>query len=324
MSLTDSLKMIRTQTRRRSFGKILESLIADVTRGLFLSKSLEKFRATFGELFINIVKVGETSGTLPENLNYLALELKKRHELRGKVRGALIYPAIIFFVTIVIATTLIVFVFPKLLPLFRSLKVELPITTRLLIAVAGFLTNYGLWVILGLIVLIILFILLLRAQGFRKVVHRLAISLPLFGKIVVEVNLVNSSRTLGLLLKSGVRIVEAVNITADTLINLVYQRELKSAAEKVRKGEFISKHFVLKKKFFPAIFTNMVAVGENTGNLTENLNYLAEYYESEVDDFVKNLSGTLEPILLIFMGVLVGFIALSFITPLYKLTQGIR
>ena len=324
MTLLNVLKMIRNQPHSNFFRKIMDSLITDVTNGVFLSKSLEKFKSTFGGLFINIIKVAETSGTLPENLNYLAQELRKRHELQSKVRGALIYPIIILVVTIVIATSMIIFVFPKLLPLFASLKVELPLPTKILLFIADFLTDYGLWFFLGLVIFLGAFRLSLRLKSFRFLLHRFLIFLPLFGKVMVNLNLVNSARTLSLLLRSGVKIVEAINITSDTITNLVYKREFTKSSEVVRKGEFLSKYFGKKKKYFPTIFVNMVEVGENTGNLTDNLNYLAEYYEGEVDDFVRNLSGIIEPIMLIFMGVIVGFIALAFITPMYKLTQGLR
>lgn len=324
MSLLDSLRMLRNQKHKKSFYKVIDTLIVDVTSGIFLSKSLEKFSATFGPLFINVIKIAETSGTLPENLNYLAQELQKRQELVGKIRGAMIYPIIIFFVTIIIATGMVVFVFPKLLPLFSSLHVELPLTTRMLIALTRFLSAFGLWVLLGLVIAAINGYLLVRLKTIKHLLHRLLLRLPIFGEIAVYVNLVTISRTIGLLLKSGIQIIDAINITANVVSNLVYREKLAEAAEQVRKGEFISKYFTSRPKYFPSIFSNMVEVGENTGNLSENFNYLGGYYEAEVDDFVKNLSSIVEPIMLVFMGVIVGFIALSFITPLYKLTQGLR
>lgn len=324
MTLIDSLKMIRNQAQTRGLKKILDSLIKDISGGNFLSKGLERFYGAFGELFISVIKVAEASGTLPENLNYLAEELKKRHEIIVKVRNSMIYPAIIMVVTIVIATSMMIFVFPKLLPIFTSLKVELPLTTKILIAIAKFLSAYGIPVLIGVVVLVIAVRLFMKIGGFKFFAHEILIYLPLFGRIVIDVNTVNTSRTLSLLLKSGVGIVEAIEITGKTLTNVVYQRHLHAAADMVRRGEFLSKYFTSRSKYFPSIFTNMVAVGENTGNLTQNLDYLSEYYENEVDEFLKNLSSIVEPILLIFMGVVVGFIALSFITPIYKITQGVR
>jgi type II secretory pathway component PulF len=324
VSLVNSLKLVAAQARTRSFKKILASLLEDANRGVFLSDSLAKFRGVFGELFINIIRVAETSGTLPENLIYLGDELSKRSALRKKVKGALIYPIIILIATIVIAVAMLVFVFPKITPLFLNAKVELPLTTRILIGLSDAVSKYGIFIGIGIGVLIAGIRSLLIIQPVRFIYHEMLFYVPLFKNAIINYNMANFTRTLGLLLKSGVRITEAIDITASTLTNLVYSRELKQAADHVRKGEFLSRYLAARSRFFPIMMVNMLEVGENTGNLTENLTYLAEYYENEVDDFTKNLSSILEPILLLVMGGVVAFIALSFITPIYQLTRAIK
>lgn len=324
VSLVKSLQMIENQSRTSSFRKIVRSLISDTNKGMFLSAGLEKFKPLFGELFINIIKVAETSGTLPENLIYLGDELKKKADLRKKVRGAMIYPIIILIATIIIASTMIIFVFPKILPLFENFKAELPLTTRMLIKISEIVSNYGIWILIGAAVFLVGFRLLLKIPAIRKIYHKILFYLPLFGKAIVNFNMANMARTFGLLLRSGVKIIEALSITGATLTNLVYRSELGGAGEAVRKGEFISRYFRARPRLFPAILVDLLEIGENTGNLTENLFYLADHYEAEVDDFVKNLSGILEPVLLLFMGGIVGFIALSFITPIYQLTRQIK
>jgi type IV pilus assembly protein PilC len=148
--------------------------------------------------------------------------------------------------------------------------------------------------------------------------------MPVLKRMIIQVNMTNFSRTLGLLLRSGVNISEAISITADTTTNLVYHHELKASAAVLQKGQFLSSYLEKNKKLFPPIASNMIKVGENTGNLVDNLDYLSEYYEGEVDDFVKNLSSIIEPALMIVMGLIVGFIALSIITPIYSLTQGLQ
>ncbi len=324
VSLVKSIQFLHEQTRSKSFKKILETVIDDTNRGVFLSASLQKYQNTFGELFVNIIKIGETSGNLPENLLYLGDELKKRYDLKKKVRGASIYPMVVFVATIVIAVSMIVFVFPKLLPLFTSLKVELPLTTRILIAVSSAVTNYGFYLLGGLVAFLIGFMFLMRLKPARLIYHTILLHTPILGTVMVNFNMANFSRTLGILLKSGVNIVEAVTITGNTLSNLVYQKYLGNAAGEIQRGTFLSRYLSVYHHYFPLLAVNMIEVGENTGNLTENLFYLAEYYENEVDDFVKNLSSILEPVLLIFMGFIVGFIALSFITPLYQITRSIK
>lgn len=324
VSLVRSLQFLKDQARTRSFKIIIDTMITDTNRGMFLSASLTKYRNVFGDLFINIIKVGETSGNLPGNLLYLGDELKKRYDLRKKVRGASVYPIVIMIATIGIAVSMILFVFPKLLPLFNNLKVELPLTTRILIGVSKLISNHGFTLLGAIVIFFIGFGLLLRLRGVKFIFHTVLLKVPLIKGVTINFNMANFARTLAILLKSGVNIIDALTITGNTMTNLVYERHLKDAGAEIQKGMFLSRYLAIYKKAFPLLAVNMIEVGENTGNLVENLSYLAEYYENEVDDFVKNLSSILEPILLIFMGVIVGFIALSFITPLYQLTRSIK
>lgn len=324
MPLLDSLVMLKKQTRSKSLAKILDKLAADISNGQFLSKSLEQFRSIFGNLFIDILRVGEASGILSENLNYLADELRKKQELRRKVVGAMIYPIVILAATFGVSGLLTVFIFPKILPVFQSLNVRLPVTTRFLITLSNFLINYGFFIIIGLIGFILILWILIKIPSIKFFYHFLLLGTPIVGRIVKAVNLANFSRTLGLTLKSGVHAVQAISITADTLSNSVYRRELKSIAEELTRGEAIAKHLFRRPRIFPPMVAQMIAVGENTGNLSETFLYLSEFYEGEVSDFTKNLSNILEPILMVTMGIVVGFVAISIITPIYEVTQNLR
>lgn len=323
MTLQDALALIKKQARSGSLKKILDTVIQDTTGGMFLSASLEKYHNVFGDLFINVLKVAESSGTLTENLNYLAEELKKKQSLRSKIRGAMIYPIIILIATVGIVSTLMIGIFPKILPVFANLNINLPITTRMLIATSKFMTANLVWLIIGLVLFVILIWILSHYFFFKHAWHHLLSKTPMIKSISAKVNAANLSRTLGLLLRSGVRIIEAVNITAESLDNTVYRHELKNAGETLRRGEFFSAYLAKFPKLFPPVLVNMIEVGENTGNLTENLEYLAEFYQGEVEDILKNLSSIIEPILLLFMGLLVGFIALSVITPIYQISQSL-
>lgn len=321
VSLVNGLHLIRRQAKSKMFQRILDSLIKDAESGLFLSVGLEKFQGVFGDLFVNIIKIAEVSGTLPENLIYLGQELGKQDALRKKVKGALVYPVIILIATVVIAVAMVVFVFPKILPLFENAKMELPLTTRLLIKASALVSGYGWWLLIGAILVMIGFRFVLKILPVRFLYHRFLLFMPILGRAMVNYNMANFARTLGLLLRSGVKIIEALNIVSAATANLVYRREFQTAGERIRRGDFFSKYLEERSRLFPPLLMNMIEVGENTGNLTENLSYLGEYYENEVDDFVKNLSSILEPVLLLFMGGIVGFIALSFITPIYQLTK---
>lgn len=324
MSLLDSLEMLKRQAKSRSMKTILGTVTKAASSGQFLAVALEPYKHIFGELFVNIVRIGETSGTLPENLNYLAQELTKKRQLAAKIKGALFYPLIILIGTVGIITLLVTFVLPKILPVFQSLNVRLPLPTRILIAVSNFAQEYTLVMFAGLAAIIVAFVVLFRVSRFKYVVEQAVLRIPIAGTMVQSVNIVNFTRTLGILLKSGARIVESVNTTATTLNNLVYREALIGAAEDIRKGEQLSNHLAKYPALFQDMLYQMISVGENTGNLSETLLYLAEYYEEEVDNTTKNLSTVLEPLLLILMGVIVGFVAIAIITPIYGITQGVR
>ena len=324
MPLLDSIRRLQTQTKSRSMRKILEHLTKEVANGQFLSASMEHFRNIFGNFAISIIRVGEASGILSENLNYLAEELKKRRALRQKVISALIYPIIIILATLGITTLLTVYIFPKILPIFKSLNVDLPFTTRTLIAASDFLINYGFYLALGIIAAIIAWWLILRVYAIRFIHHRFILYLPLAGKISQNYNMANFCRTLGLLLRSDIKVVEALSITAKTLTNLVYRKEFEEISKEIASGNEISRHLERRPDIFPLMLSQLIAIGETTGNLSETLLYLSDFYETELDEITKNLSSVLEPLLMIVMGGVVGFIAVSIITPIYEVTQYIK
>ncbi len=177
---------------------------------------------------------------------------------------------------------------------------------------------------MGIIAAIISFWLILKIKKVRFFFNRLIIALPLTGKISRSYNMANFCRTFGLLLKSDIKIVEAISITADTINNLVYKEELKNISVDITRGEEISKRLKEKPGIFPPIFSQMIAIGEKTGNLNETLFYLSDFYEKEIEEVSRNLSTILEPVLMIMMGIIVGFVAVSIITPIYEVTQGLR
>lgn len=323
MTAVESLRLVRRQIKNRNFAKILDKVIINTENGQFLSESLNQFKNAFGDLFINIIKNGEISGTLSENLSYLAEEMKKERLLKAKVRSAMIYPFVILFATLGITSALIFFVLPKIIPIFSTLGIKLPLPTKILIAATHFIFNYYLWIIVGFFALIVAWLFFLRFKKIRYLYHRLIFLTPVLGKISISYYMANFTRTFGLLLKNGIKIVEAISLTSDTIPNLVYKKSFLGAAEQIKKGEALYKYLERKPFLFPSTVSRMIEVGEKTGNLETNLLYLSEFYENEVDEKIKNLSSILEPILLIVMGLLVGFVAISIITPIYEISQGI-
>ncbi len=319
-----ALQMFKKQTKSSHTMYIMGELVANVENGTFLSVGMAQFKKIFGEFAVNIVRVGEVSGTLNENLNYLAEELKKKQELRRKVISALVYPIFIVFATVGVVILLTAYVFPKIMPIFQSFKFDLPWTTKTLIFVSNAFIHYGAYILLGLILLVVGFILLLRNYKFHFWIQRTILRLPLIGPLLQSYNIANFTRTLGLLLKSDVRIVEGLHIAANTSGNLPYKKEFEAMADNATKGEKISVYMEKNPKMFPPVLSQMISVGETAGGLSHSLMFLAEMYEEEMNNLTKNLSTSIEPILMIFMGLLVGFIAMSIITPIYGVTQNIH
>jgi type II secretory pathway component PulF len=324
MPIMEGLHMLSEGKHTRSSKFIFESITFDVSHGQPLSSGLAKFDRIFGDFCINIVRVGETSGTLHENLDYLAEELKKKQTLKRKVVGALIYPALIVVATLGIAVMLTVYIFPKIIPIFQSVKADLPFSTRLLITLSEFLSHWGLLLLAGIVVGIVAFIFLLRIPRFHYAVDALLLRIPLFGKLSQFYNLSNISRTLALLLKSDVRIVPSVELVAASTRNLLYRQALLDSRERLIKGQKMSMQFKAEPRLFPPLFTQMVTVSEATGNLSGSLMYISALYEEEINELTKNLTTLIEPILMVVMGLVVGFIAISIITPIYSITQNLN
>ncbi len=320
--LIEALDIIRTQTKAKTKKELFNSIQKDIAEGQYLATSLARTGGIFNDFAINIIRVGEGSGILKENLSYLADELTKRKELRSKVTSALVYPAFITVATLGITILLTVFIFPKIMPIFVSLHVPLPLTTRALIAISAFLKSWGL-LTLFLLILVCIALLILRNTyvRVRLITDSLLLSLPLAGSIAKNYNLANYSRTLGLMLRSGIPITTAMGVVSETTPNLLYKNAYAEITDVLVRGETVSQGLSRFPKLFPDVLTHMVSVGEKTGSLAQTLIYLAELYETEVNDLTKNLSSSIEPILMIVMGLIVGLIAVSIITPIYAITQ---
>lgn len=320
--IVESLLLLRTQTKNKGKARVLDAVIADVSSGQHLATSLGKHNRMFGDFAVNLIRVGETSGILSQNLVYLAEELQKKQALQRKVIGALVYPVFITVATIGVTAMLTAYIFPKLMPIFTSLHVELPLTTRVMIAASAYIRDWGLLTALGIVLFIMLFLFIRsRFEAFRKATDRMVLYIPLAGSIVRAYNLTNFTRTLGLMLKSGIKLTSALEVTADSTKNRVYRDACRHMATLVVRGEPISKGLAAHPRLYPDILTHMVAVGERTGSLSNTLGYLGEMYESEVDDATKSLSSSIEPVLMIVMGLMVGTVAVSVITPIYDITQ---
>ncbi len=316
-----ALLMLQKQSQGRALQKILQQVARDVENGQYLATALGKFKNIFGELAVNIIAVGEISGTLGDNLNHLAQTLKKKQVLRRKILSASVYPIFVVVATLLMTVVLVVFVFPKIIPVFKSINYKLPWTTRSIIFISNLVKTQGWLIFFTLIILIIALWFLQKNKKVRAWRDTVLLYIPFIKSPIQAYNINAICRTMGLLLTSGTGVVRSFQVTADTTANTVYKKELIIIAENITKGGQASTHMATLPLLFPAMVSQMLAVGEGTGKLSETFLYLSDVYEEEMDDLTKNISTTVEPLLLIFMGLLVGFIAVSIITPIYGITQ---
>jgi len=321
ISLSQALTTLWQQTTNKKMQKILADVQDKVEKGKTLAESLQPYIKIFGELYINMMKAGETAGQLEQVLKQLTLQMKKDHHLVSKVRGALVYPVIVIAAMIIIMIIMFVFVIPQITAIFKEVEAELPLPTKILIGVSDFVLNNGILVSLSAIVLIGGFIRFIRSKKGKIIWHKFILKLPIISPILKKVSLARFSRTTSSLLKTDIPITENFLITAKVLGNTSYQILLNSAAEDLKRGVNIHTTLQSRTDLFPPIVIQMISVGEETGSLDNILEQLAIFYEEEVDQTMNNLTATLEPILMLLLGLGVGSIAVAVIMPMYSLTQ---
>jgi type II secretory pathway component PulF len=323
--LPEALETLRDQTKSARLQIVLSKVLASVENGKGLAESLKDFNKDFDQFYVSLVEIGETAGTLEESLDFLAEQLKKDYALRKKIQGALMYPALVFIAMGVMGTFISLAVLPKLVSFFDAFEIDLPFTTKVLLAVANFMASYGVVFFVSLFIGIFLLWLLMQSKTVKPWWHKQILKMPLFGELIKHSQLSRFARNLGTLLKSGVPIVQALDTTAETLSNLSFKKSVAGLSSTLSKGKSIGKGMEqLDNHDFPPLVSKMVSVGEKTGKLEDTLLYLAEYYEDEIEDSSKNLTTILEPVLLLVIGLIVGFVALAIISPIYELSGSIR
>jgi len=304
--------------------KTLKKVRKSVESGQPLSVAFSRHPKTFSGLFVSATEAGEASGTLPGNLDNIATQLEKEKELVSKVKGAMLYPSVVMVAAFLLGSAMTFVVLPKITPLFKGLKMELPFTTRALIWLADTLQAHGKLIFPLFLFSVFFLVWLVRRKFMHPFTHKALLHFPIIKHIIRNANIARFCRVLGTLLKSGLNIDEAVAITKKTLANYYYASAVTAVGERIGKGAKLSENLMQYSHLFPVMVTRMVRVGEESGKLDETLEYLAKFYELEVDAATKNLSTAIEPLLLLFIGLVVGFLALSIITPIYSITGGIR
>jgi len=321
LPLTRALSVMGRQSKSKSFKRLLTELEKDISHGETLSESLAKKPKTFSALFVSMVKAGEESGGVSGALILISNQMEKLYNLVKKVRGAFIYPSIIISVMILISIALLIFMVPTLTETFEGIGAELPFSTRMIIAASSFLTENTILVLASVVTLAIASVFFLRSRGGKRISNMIFYRIPVVGGMLKEFESARTARTLSSLLSSGVEIVAALDATKDVVQNHLYKEVLSKAHTAVERGEPMSKIFVENEHLYPIFVGEMIAVGEETGKISEMLVGVADYYEEVVDQKTKNLSTIIEPVLMIIIGIGVGIFAVSMLAPTYSLVD---
>ena len=320
---TRALYILRRQTKNKYFKEVISSIETDIKKGNPVFESIKKFPRVFSNLFVAMVRMGEESGQLAESLKVMGSQLEKDYDLRRKIRGALIYPIIVMIALVIIGALLLIIVVPTLVETFEELKIELPMSTRMIIGASDFLVNHTL-LALGIIIGFFASIVWFFKQPYGKRFFEIMIlRVPIISTLVKNINAARTTRTLASLTASGVKILEALDIVRDVVQNSFYKKVIDESKQEIQKGRSISTAFINADKLYPVLVGEMMAVGEETGKLSEMLDRVADFYEEEVSNTTKNMSTVVEPVLMVIVGVVVGFFAVSMISPMYSIVDGI-
>lgn len=323
LNLPEALTILRTQTTNPTFEQMLSDIEHHIVGGGNLADALSRYPKQFSTIYIALVAAGETSGSLEQVLARLADTLEGQREFRSKITGAMIYPVIIIIGMVGVVFVLMTVVVPRLSELYRDLGISLPVSTQILLKVSDFFVHFW-WLMIALIIgFTALFERWRKTPIGELMVDTFVLRLPVFGDLQKKVILVEFTRTLGMLISSGIHILEGLRILKESLGNVLFRNAITSISTKVEKGFPLGATFG-QYEVFPPIVSQMMKVGEETGKLDETLSKLSKYFEAEADHLVKGLTTAIEPIIMIFLGVGVGFIVFSVITPIYNLTSNIR
>lgn len=323
ISLNRGLETLARQTSNKKFKKVLGFVAEEIKKGAAFHEAISKYPKIFPPIFTALVKSGEKTGKLQESLKILSIQMKHDYELRRRVKGALVYPAIVITAMIAIGILMLVYVVPTLVSAFKELGVELPLSTRIFIGISEFIVNNGFMAFVSFIFILIAVFYLRSFPRTKKVFNFILLHMPILSPLVKKVNTARAARSLSSLVGSGVSILEALQITEEILQNAYYKDALREARGKVEKGEQMSKIFTSHPELFPTVMSEMTAVGEETGKIADMLSRIAGFYESEVSAQTKNLSTIIEPILMLLIGAVVGLFAVSMLQPMYGMMQGI-
>jgi len=322
LPLVQSLEILSSQQDNKAFKDILRGIKEDVEGGSTFAGALKKHPAAFNELYTNLVVAGEEGGILDNILNRLASYIEQAEALKKKVKSALVYPATIVGVAVIVVMILMIFVIPVFETMFKSAGNALPLPTLIVVALSKMVKKYILMVIPAVILFFYLFKKYYQTQNGRAIIDRLLLKLPVFGLLFKKIAVARFSRTLGTLVSSGVPILDGLTIVSRTAGNKTIETAILNARASIREGETIAEPLG-RSSIFPPMVIQMISVGESTGALDSMLSKIAEFYEEEVDVAVANLTSLLEPLLMCFLGVVIGGVVIAMYLPIFNMASAV-
>ncbi|MDO8684138.1 MAG: type II secretion system F family protein [Armatimonadota bacterium] len=321
VSLVRCLEVLGNQTVNPKLKRIIADIQSEVEAGQTLSRSLQKYQNVFSPLFIGLVRAGEIGGVLEESLQRLSQFLEKDQELRRKVKSAMTYPIIIGVIAVSIVLLLVTFILPRFMVLFKDLGVaEFPAPTQVLMGFSDFVIHKCIYLLLFIVGFVIAFRIFAKTRVGSRIIDRIKLQAPVFGKLNHKVALARFSRTLGTLLESGVPILQALETVAGAVANQIISDAVLEARARIREGDKIGEP-LQKSKMFPPMVVQMISIGEESGSLDPMLGKIAEFYEAEVDAALESLTAAIEPVMIIFLGGAVGFIVIAMFLPLIQVVN---
>jgi len=323
LTLIKSLDILKSQSNKKALNELVENIINDIQEGASFSKAIGRHPNVFSSIYVSLVRASESSGLLDQSLSRLADNLEKDQKLKSSVRAAFTYPVIVLLLMLVVITIMMVFVIPKLTSLYEELGVDLPLPTKIVIAASDFVVAFWPIVIGVLFLVVFLFKRFYKTDAGRIIIDDLILKIPLVGSLLKKTTLVEVSRTLGILIGSGTLVVEALSQTANVASNVHFKNAIMEVSTRVEKGITVG-DAMSSYTLFPPILVQLIKVGEQTGKINETLLKASEYFENEVNQALKTLIVAMEPIIMVVLGVGVGFLVFSIITPIYKLTSSIQ
>ena len=323
ITIDGAIKVLAQQTTDARLKKVFEAILIDVQDGVSLAEAMSKYPKAFSRTVVSIIDVGEKGGTLEANLKFLADYLKKNHELQSKLRGAMLYPMIILGLTMIEMLGVVFLILPQMESLFSSFT-NIPEYTKVILAAAKYIRENSLLILGILLVIVFLIRYFLGTKAGSNFKDRLSLKIPIIGKLFKFNVLMQFARTMSILMENGITIEKALSISAETIGNVVFSNILTKVYANVKDGQNLADSLSKYQKVFPPTFVKLIEIGEETGTLSENLNYLYEFYSEDVQEMSTNMTALIEPLLLIFIGAMIGGLAMMIVGPIYQLTSSIN